>query len=466
MREILDLSIVELTELMTRGEVTSRLATQACLARIEEVDPTLGAFVSVRADEALETADALDAMRRAGHLLGALHGVPIGLKDNIAEAGRPNPAGSAILADDVAEADATVTHRLRQAGAVVLGRLNMHEFAQGVTTYNPHTGATRNPWALDRSTGGSSGGSGAAVAAREVFGALGTDTGCSVRLPAAFNGVSGIRPTLGRVSNHGVVPLAWSMDTVGPLARTAADCGLMLRAIAGADPADQATSHRPVPAESAGSTALRIGVLAPSADRPVHPDVQHAMDQAVEVLRDVAVAVDTIEIPDLEHAITALKVVNMAEPAGTHGRWVRERAKDYGDDVRVLMEGAELFLARHYIQAQRYRSHVQGLIDARLQTYDLILTPTVEFGAPPLGDGMITLPNGTSVDVISGVLRYHAIASLTGYPAMSVPVGLTSDGLPIGMQMLGRPFEEETLIGLGEAFQKRTDWHRRWPTAV
>ncbi|MFG1955452.1 amidase [Micromonospora sp. NPDC048830] len=460
---VADLDIVTLRTLLASGEVSSREATQACLDRIEELDETLNAFVQVDHTRALEVADALDTMRRAGHVLGELHGVPLALKDNISQAGYVNAAGSAILAGDVASSDATVVERLKRAGAVILGRLNMHEFAQGVTTYNPHTGPTRNPWDVGRSPGGSSGGSGVAVAAREVFGALGTDTGCSVRLPAAFNGVTGIRPTIGRVSNSGVTPLAWSMDTVGPLARTAEDCGTILRAIAGHDSKDPATSMRPVALRPAEPTNLRVAVLAPGADRPTDPDVQKALDAALSPLGSFSAVVETVHIDDLEHAITALKVVNMAEPAGTHGRWLRTRADEYGDDLRTLMEGAELFLASHYIQAQRYRSHLQSLLDDVLRSFDVLVTPTVEFGAPPLGAEEITLPSGQTVDVITGVLRYNAIPSLTGLPAISLPAGFTEDGLPIGMQLIGRAFEEDLLVVAAASYQQLTSWHARSP---
>lgn len=456
-------TVVELAEGMAAGQTTSVDAVQACLDRVEAVDGTINAFVHVQAEQALEVASALDRMREAGHVLGPLHGVPVAIKDNLAQAGRPNPAGSSILAEETSRADASAVARLRRSGAVVLGRLNMHEFAQGVTTDNPHHGPTRNPWALDRSPGGSSGGSGAAVAAREVPAALGTDTGCSVRLPAAFNGVTGLRPTLGRVSNHGVTPLAWSMDTVGPLAQSAADCGVVLRAIAGQDREDPATSERSVVGGGSEPANLRIAVLRPSADRPVEQSVQAALDVAIGVLAGVSVVVEEVEIEGLEHAITALKIVNMAEPAGTHGRWVRTRAQEYGTDLRTLMDGAELFFASHYVQADRYRSFVSAQLEKVLQRFDVIVTPTVEFGAPPLGAEEITLPGGRQVDVISGVLRYNSLPSLTGLPALSLPVGFTEAGLPAGMQVIGRAFEEHVLLALGEAYQERTTWHREIP---
>ena len=456
-------TILELSARLTAGETSSVEVVQSCLDRIDAVDGTVNAFVDVQAEQALQVAAALDRMREAGHILGPLHGIPVAIKDNLSQAGRPNPAGSAILAQDVAEDDATAVARLRRSGAVVIGRLNMHEFAQGVTTDNPHTGPTRNPWALDRSPGGSSGGSGAAVAAREVPVALGTDTGCSVRLPAAFNGVTGLRPTLGRVSNQGVTPLAWSMDTVGPLAQSAADCDVVLRAVAGQDRRDPSTSERSVDAAGPAPANLRIAVLRPSADRPVESSVQAALDAATATLAEFAPVIEEVEVDGLEHAITALKIVNMAEPAGTHGRWVRTRAAEYGADLRTLMDGAELFFASHYVQADRYRSFVAARLASVLDRFDVIVTPTVEFGAPPLGAEEITLPGGQQVDVISGVLRYNSLPSLTGLPALSVPVGFTDGGLPVGMQIIGRAFEEQVLLALGEAYQERTDWHRRTP---
>ncbi len=466
----------ELTRL-TLAEVSARIAArdvspvevlEATLARIEAVDPVLNAYIDVHPDTARGAAEAAERAIGAGYHLGPLHGVPLALKDNVATRGEPTRAGSRILRDHVPDEDATIAARLRAAGAILIGKLNMHEFAYGVTTDNPHYGAALNPWGIERTPGGSSGGSGAAVAARLAYGAIGTDTGCSVRLPASFNGVAGLRPSIGRVSNHGIVPLAWTLDTAGPMCRTVRDCAAMLEAIAGYDSRDRQTSGAPVPRYAdeleRGLEGLRLAVIEDFSLVGLQPDVEAATRAALERLEDGGATLREVHIEDLEPSISALLTIDIAEPAAYHAAWLRERPEDYGADVRSLLEVGELYLASHYIQAQRYRALLRDRVADVLRDVDAIVTPTVPFTAPPVGATEVHMESGEILDIITAVMRYNALPALTGMPALSVPCGFSTGELPIGMQIIGRAFDEGTVLRVGHGYQELTDWHTREPS--
>ncbi len=464
---LIDLSIAEAASMIRRHEISPVELVEAVLNRIEAVDSRVGAFITVLGEQALEVARAAERMITAGYYLGPLQGIPIGLKDNIHTQGVRTTAGSKILADLIPDEDATVTARLRQAGAIIVGKLNMHEFAWGGTTDNPHYGTTRNPWDLSRFPAGSSGGSGAAVAARECLGALGTDTGGSIRLPASVNGITGIRPTQGRVSNYNVVPLAWTMDTVGPMCRTARDCALMFQAIAGPDRRDPASANVPVPDYIAelghGVKGERIGVVSDYFFGHVQPDVRAAVRGAIETLERAGATVVEVTIEHLEGNISAQLTVESCEPSSYHQAWLRERPQDYGDDVRTLLELGELYLATHYIQAQRYRTLLrQQFLDA-FRHVDVFISPTLPFVATPIGETKVVIEEGREEMMLMVIMQFTGLPSLTGLPAMSVPCGFSRDGLPIGMQIIGRPFDEARLFRIADAYQALTDWHRRAP---
>src|SRR5436309_7715872 len=303
--------------------------TDAMLQRIAHVDKTLNAYITVCGEQAREVALAAEKMIRAGYHLGPLHGIPIAIKDNIYTRGVRTTAGSKILADFVPQEDATVTARLKRAGAVIIGKTNLHEFAWGGTTDNPHYGTCRNPWNPERFPAGSSGGSGAAVAARTCLGALGTDTGGSIRLPSAVNGIVGIRPTIGRVSNHGVIPLAWSMDTVGPMARSVEDCAVMFNVIAGHDPKDEASALEPVADYTAdlarGVKGLRIGIVPGYFFHHLQPPVHDAVRRALATLEGLGATAVDVEIAHIHGNISAQLTIEAAEPSTYHQGWLRER---------------------------------------------------------------------------------------------------------------------------------------------
>lgn len=463
---LLDLSLSEASRLLADKKISPIELVDAALARVQALNPILNAFISIYED-AREVAKAAEIMITAGHHLGPLHGIPLALKDNIGLKGLRTTAGSKILSDWLPDADATVAARLRAAGSIFLGKLNMHEFAWGGTSDNPHHGAVRNPWDTERFPAGSSGGSGAAVAARMVWGALGTDTGGSIRLPSAINGIVGLRPTYGRVSNSGIVPLAWSMDTAGPMTRTVEDCALMFSAIAGHDPRDPATAQVAVQDCTTrlghGVKGLRIGVVPDYFFQHLQAPVHNAVQAALTTMKELGAIVVEAPIHHIHGNISAQLTIESCEPSAYHQRWLRERPQDYGEDVRTLLEVGEMLLATHYIQAQRYRSLLRREFLDAFHKVDFFLCPTLPFTATRVGERKVVIENGIEEDMLSAIMQFTGVPSLTGLPSLAVPCGFDGEGLPIGMQLIGRPFDEATLFQAGAAFQSITDFHQKSP---
>jgi len=465
--DVLELSLSEAARLVSTKEVSPVELVDACLGRIDSVNDKLAAYIEVYRDGARQVAKAAETMISAGHRLGPLHGVPIALKDNIGLAGLVTTAGSKILEDWRPDVDATVAERLKGSGAIIIGKTNMHEFAWGGTSANPHYGFVRNPWNTDRFPAGSSGGSGAAVAARTCYGALGTDTGGSIRLPSAINGIVGIRPTIGRVSNAGIVPLAWSMDTVGPMARTVEDCALMFNVIAGYDPRDLSSTTIPTVNYTAdlnhGVQGLRIGIVSDYFFHHLQAPVDDAVKAALDTLVELGASVIDVAIENIHGNISAQLTVESCEPSTYHQQWLRERPQDYGDDVRLLLEIGELHLATHYLQAQRYRSLLRAEFMDAFKSVDVFICPTLPFTATRIGETLVEIENGIEEDMLAAIMQFTGVPSLTGLPSLNVPCGFDPDGLPIGMQVIARPFDETTLFRVGSAFQQATDFHHRSP---
>ncbi len=363
--------------------------------------------------------------------------------------------------------DATVTARLKRAGAIIVGKTNMHEFAWGGTTDNPHYGTCRNPWNPERFPAGSSGGSGVAVAARTCLGALGTDTGGSIRLPSAVNGIVGIRPTIGRVSNHNVVPLAWTMDTVSPMTRTVEDCITMFEVVAGYDPLDPHSGQVPLSDYRAemrrGMRGLRIGLVRDYSLTHVQKAVGDAVRDALKTMERLGAQIEEIPMPSIHGNISAQLTIESCEPSTYHQEWLRTRPQDYGLDVRTLLEMGEMYLATHYLQAQRYRSVLREEFLAGFKHVDVFVTPTLPFTATPCGATEVVIENNRKEDMLSAIMQFTGVPSLAGLPALSLPVGFDPDGMPVGMQIIGPPFEEGTLFRMGHAYQGETDWHMRAP---
>jgi aspartyl-tRNA(Asn)/glutamyl-tRNA(Gln) amidotransferase subunit A len=458
-------SLSDVAEQIHRQVISPVEVTRAVLERLERLNPRLNAFLAIFAEQALEAAKRAEQEIVAGQPRGPLHGVPLALKDIFALRGVQVTAGSKVLGAWVPEEDATVVGRLKAAGAIFVGTLNLYEFATGAVL-NPHYGPTHNPWQLDHTTGGSSTGSGAAVAAGIVYGTLGTDTGGSVRIPAALCGLVGFKPTYGRVSRHGVIPLAWSLDHVGPLTRTVRDTALLMSVIAGHDPRDATTSRQPVPdyvAALTGAVAgVRVGVPRELFFEGLDADVQQAVEQAIQQLQ--ALGARVIEVSwDSIRQVPALYTISLAEGAAAHAGWIRTRADFYGADVRERMRQGLLVPAVAYLKAQRLRALVMRDLEQVFRDVDVLATPTSPIPAPKLdsGPGEIGAPLGA---LRSTLRRLTLPFNITGSPAVSVPCGFSRDGLPIGLQLVSRPFDEARLLNLAHAYEQSTPWKDRHPT--
>ncbi len=471
MSELVWSSMAALARLIATKEVSPVEVVGAYLERIEARDGELRAFITVCGDAALDAARRAEADLAAGRAAGRLHGVPYAAKDLYATRGVATTGGSRILAGSVPAEDATVVSRLGQAGAILLGKLNMHEFAYGPEGLNDHYGHARNPWdgGEARVAGGSSSGSGVAVAAALAPGALGSDTGGSIRIPAALCGITGLKPTYGRVSRAGVLPLAWSMDHAGPMTRTAADGALLLEAMAGYDPADPSTSVLPVPDYSAAlsgeAKGLRIGLLRAAFLDACAPEVAAAVEQAVAVLRGLGAQVDEVELPHLAEIPAAASAIVGSEALAYHAEWLRTRPGEYQADVRERLRLGAFVSGAHYVRGQQLRALVRREIDGALTRRDLLLAPTTPFVAPRVGERQVSV-GGHGVDVRTSLLRFTRPFNFSGHPACSAPCGFTAEGLPVGMQVIGRPFDEATVLRAVDAYQRATDWHTRRPPAV
>jgi aspartyl-tRNA(Asn)/glutamyl-tRNA(Gln) amidotransferase subunit A len=467
MREIHERSLAELSDLIERRAVSPVEITKACIDRIEACNPSVNAVVTLQADVALEEARAAEAEILRGRRRGPLHGIPVAHKDLYWTKDLLTTAGSQLRADFVPAEDATTVARLRSAGMILLGKLNTQEFAYGPTNEHSLFGPVRNPWDLGRYAGGSSGGSGAALALRMLPAATGSDTGGSIRIPASCCGVTGLKPTYGRVSRYGIFPLAWSMDHSGPMARSARDVAMLLKAIAGLDPKDAATADHEVPDYSGTLTGdikgQRLGVPSRYFYDRAMPEIEETVRFALRVLADLGAEIVEIDIPDIEHAAAAAAVLYYVEATAYHDdEFLAGRGHLYTDRVRRFLELGNFILARDYLQAQRYRTLLGRHIAARLQEVDLIVTPTLPITATPFAQPTVTI-RGMEQPVYLALLRNTEPFNLTGLPALTVPCGFSAEGLPIGMQIVGRPFEESAVLRVGDAFQRATDWHDRHP---
>jgi aspartyl-tRNA(Asn)/glutamyl-tRNA(Gln) amidotransferase subunit A len=468
MPHVTERSLAELRRLLAARETTAVAIAEAHLARIAAADDGLHAFVTRTADAALGAAQAADRALARGDA-PPLAGVPVAVKDLFAVRDVPRHNGSAAFADvPASQTDATAVARLRAAGAVVLGTTHMHELAFGPTGVNPFLGTPRNPWHEGRVPGGSSSGSGVAVAAGLVPAALGTDTGGSIRVPAAFCGVSGLKPTYGRVSRAGVTPLAWSLDHVGPLARTVEDLALLLQVLAGHDPADVRSAAVPVPDYVGGLggdlRGTRIGVPRGFALAVVDAEVVHRFEEALAVLHEAGAAIVDVTLPMLEHAAAALGATILAEATAALRPLLGARLDAVSLEVRAYLELGKVVSAESYLAAQRVRTRLYDEFRDRFRRLDLVALPTTALPAPPLESLQVRL-GGVQVGTVEAISRLTGPFNLTGLPALSVPCGFSADGLPIGLQLVGPPFGERELLAAGDAFQRLTDWHRRRPAA-
>ena len=466
MTDICFLSIAEASYLIAQGELSPVELVKAHLKRIDDIETHLNSFITILDEDALSSAHAAEVDIRSGKRIGDLHGIPIGVKDLCNTKNVRTTIGSKIMSDFVPTEDATVVKRLKSAGAIIIGKLQMHEFAIGVTSENPHYGPAHNPWSTDRITGGSSGGSASSVASGQCMGAIGTDTGGSVRLPAALCGIVGLKPTFGRVSKNGVFPVAWNLDTVGPMTRTVRDAALMLNTISGHDQRDQFSSHRPTEDWTTSINqdiqGIRIGVHRDYFFDRLGIDVESSITAAADVLEGLGASITEVSIPLMDLASSISTTIIGPEAVEIHMQDLLERPEDFDPSVRVRLEAGAVVSAHQYIKAQRARTLFNRNVRTAMETVDVILSPTSAVGAPKIGREMVPVEGEfeTKLTLLSKLTRPF---NLPGVPTISLPCGFTSDGLPIGLQLSGRPFEEATILRVAHSYEQATEWHKRRP---
>ncbi len=459
------LSLSEASQLVRSKRVSPVELTQECLSKIERLNPKLNAFISVTADSALAQAQKAEDEIQRGDWSGPLHGIPIALKDLVDIGGTPTTAASGLFKNRVAAHDAEIVRRLRAGGAVLLGKLNMHELAYGGSSLISYFGPVRNPWATDFIAGGSSSGSAVAIAAELCYAAIGSDTGGSIRLPAAHCGIVGLKPTYGRVSLRGVIPLAWSLDHVGPMTRSVTDAALTLQVIAGYDPEDPSSTDMPV-ADYAGTlsakaSSLRIGIPRAHFYEVLHPEIEAAMDIALLVLGKLTSSRHEIEIPAAtDTAILILK----AEAYAYHREYIAKTPELYqAETLKRLLAGAEVKTA-DYICARRQLDQLRRSVPKVFDAVDLLVTPTTPVPPFTISELLADPDNVRTKEVLTA--RNARSFNLLGLPTVSIPCGFTSKGLPIGMQITGPPGGEATLLRLAYSFERETDWHDRRPNVL
>ena len=463
-----DLSVITAADLIRRRALSPVELIRAVLDRIEAYGKAVNAYITWDGAKALEAARrAEDAVMR-GRPLGPLHGIPVAVKDLVFTADHPTTGGTRILKECLPREDATIIRRLADAGAILVGKLNLHELAYGVTSNNPHHGPVRNPWRLDRIAGGSSGGSAAAVAASLCLASLGTDTGGSIRIPAACCGVVGLKPTYGRVSRHGVLPLAWSLDHVGPITKDVADAAVLLRVVAGPDPDDPTAT--PLPVSDYGGLlggdlrAVRIGLARDFFADPGEIDrvVWAAVQDAARILEGLGAHVEEVTVPFLRHAPAAQFFTISTEASTYHGRLLRRHGGELGVDVRRRLELGEFIAGTQYVRAQQARRRLIRECVTLFRRVDLLVTPTVPVVPPPIGAEMLTI-DGTVKWVQPTLTRCTSPWNLIGLPAISLPCGFSDEGFPVGLQIVGRPFEEGMVLRVAYAYEQSSPWHTRRP---
>ena len=466
MNSLCAISIKEAAGLISAHKIKPSELVEAHIERINATDDKLNSFVTILSESALQSSFIAEKEIMNGNYRGPIHGIPIGLKDLYDTAGTITTVGSKIYRERLPQEDATVVSRLKEAGAIVVGKLQMHEFALGATSINPHDGPARNPWDTERITGGSSGGSASSVAAGQCMASLGTDTGGSIRIPSALCGIVGLKPTFGRVSRKGVFPLSWTMDTVGPMTRTVEDAALMLNAMVSFDPSDPGSSpHETEDFTSKlglGIKGITIGVPQEYFYETTSPEVKEALNSAEKVFESLGAKVIPISIPVLEHSLAISGTIMLTEAASVHENNLKNRPFDIGDDVRLRLTQGSLYSAVDYLKAQRGRHEFNNQIDKAMETVDILLAPTVGIGAPKIDDKTVVL-NGVEYPALALMPRLTRPHNICGLPTISIPCGFTSSGLPIGMQLAGRAFEDSVVIQTANAYENATDWTKQSP---
>ena len=460
------LSAGQLSRLIRDTEVSCVEVVEAHLARCQALEPTLNSFITLLPDQALDAARRSDRGIASGQYRGPLHGVPLGLKDLYYAKGVRNTSGSRIFDGFVPDSDCTIAARFRDAGAILLGKLNMHQLAYGPTGENLDYGHMHNPWHPALIAGGSSGGSGSAAAAGQCTLTMGSDTGGSIRIPSALCGLAGLKPTYGRLSRYGLTALSWSLDHAGPMCRTVEDCALVMNAVAGYDPQDPASAEVPVPDYTRALTGdirgLRVGVPREYFEAPIDPEVERAVRAAIELLGELGATVTEVSWPMYHQAASISTTVLMAEAAAYHRELVLSKGPKLMPQVRLRIEAGLFISAAEYMQAQRARTLFDHQSRDLLNDVDLLAGPTLPITAHRIGATEVQV--GDTVMASSPALtQYTRAFNLNGFPAITVPCGFSDAGLPIGLQLAGRPFDEGTVLRAAHAYEQATEWHKRRP---
>lgn len=449
-------SIGELAPLLQNKEVSPVEVTEAVLERAETYNPQINAYIHITRDKALAASRQAEKEIMAGQYRGPLHGIPMALKDIFYFKDEVATIGSKIHQDFIPSYDATVVSKLKEAGVIFTGTLNMHEYAWGATTNNPHFGPCRNPWDIEKIPGGSSGGSGAAVAADMTIASVGTDTGGSIRIPASACGIVGLKPTHGRVSKYGCFPLAWSLDHIGPMTKTVWDAAAMLEIIAGYDSKDPTCINTPTsPYTTLLSTDvshIKIGINEAYFFQNVDPEVELLIRGGIRLLEQMGAEIISIELPTMQYAEFAEMITITSEASAIHHENLRQRPQDFGEDVRLLLELGEIPSAVDYLQAQQIRRRLDLEYKQAFEQVDVLLTPTLPILPSFIGQDIIRL-NGKDVSFLDHIIRFTGVGNLTGLPALSLPCG-QCDGLPVGLQIMGPAFREDLVLHVAYALEQ------------
>jgi len=461
--ELTDLTLTEAAELIKRQTISPPELTQAYLDRIASIDKHLNCFITLTGQTALQAAHSAQNEIQQGRYRGPLHGIPIALKDLYETNGVPTTAGSKFFKENVPTWDAFVVAKLKAAGAILLGKLNMHEIALGVTNVNPHFGACHNPWNLERISGGSSGGSASALAAGLCLGSLGSDTGGSIRIPASLCGVIGLKPTYGRVSLRGVIPLSWNLDHAGPMARCVRDAALLLQHIAGYDSDDPYSIDVPpdqyLNSLEAGVHDWRVALASDEFFNRADPEVVQAVRQAAQVFKGLGANLSQIEFPGAREAAKANSLMTPSDAAAFHRERLENAPEDFGADVRQRLQTGATYTSSEYILARRTQTLMRRKFAAFFNDFDILLTPATAITAP-----MIEGPD--AVEQARRLTRFTAPFNLSGLPAISIPCGFSSQGMPIGLQVIAAPWAEAKLLRAAYAYEQATEWHTRRPQDI
>jgi aspartyl-tRNA(Asn)/glutamyl-tRNA(Gln) amidotransferase subunit A len=460
------LSVAEISERIRKKELSPIEIVAASLARIEAIEPVLNSFITRLSDHAITAAKRAEQEILKGRYRGPLHGIPFALKDLYSTKGIRTTSGSKIFHNVVPDIDSTVGARLQQAGAVLLGKLNMHPLAYGPTGENGDYGPMHNPWNPRLIAGGSSGGSGAAVASGECAFSMGSDTGGSIRIPSALCGLVGLKPTYGRLSRYGLTPLSWSQDHSGPMARTVRDCGLIMNAAAGVDPRDPTTLSAPVPDYtrrlSEGINGLRVGVIKEFMNGPLDPEVKSGVEKAIRQLEELGAVLTEVSWPMVRYAMAIASIIQMSEATAYHRTLIQTRGSEIDAPVRVRLEAGMFIPATDYVQALRARTLFDRQSLDLFRNVDVLVSPTLPVAAFEIGLSKVKVGEAVT-GVISLLTQFTRPFNLNGFPAVTVPCGFTEEGLPMGLHLAGKPLEEEVLLRVAHAYEQATEWHRRRP---